>query len=64
MDSMYNALNAVKSLRLEVGNLFTTISEGVKEEHGEDGREFINEIQRMINAAQHRYRYIFRGFSL
>lgn len=53
---MYTALNAVKSLRLEVGNLFTTISEGVKEEHGEDGREFINEIQRMINAAQHRYR--------
>lgn len=53
---MCAALLAVKLLRLEVGNLFTAISEGVKEEHGEDGREFINEIQRIINIVHSRYR--------
>ncbi len=53
---MKTALTAVRSLRLEVGNLFTVISDGLKEEHGEDGREFLTEIQRMINAVHQRYR--------
>lgn len=56
VNPMCAALLAVKLLRLEVGNLFTAISEGVKEEHGEDGREFINEIQRIINIVHSRYR--------
>lgn len=56
VSSMYTALTTVKLLRLEVGNLFNTISEGPKEEHGEDSREFVNEIQRIINTVHHRYR--------
>ncbi|XP_065212830.1 mediator of RNA polymerase II transcription subunit 27-like [Planococcus citri] len=53
---MCMALSAVKVLRLEVGNLFSTLSAGVKEEHGEEGREFISEIQSMLSAINHRYR--------
>lgn len=53
---MCMALTAVKVLRLEVGNLFSTLSAGVKEEYGEDGREFITEIQRMLNVVNQRCR--------
>lgn len=54
---MCAALTAVKALRLEVGNLFTTLSAGVKEEHGEDGREYVTDIQKLLNIINHRYRY-------
>lgn len=50
------ALSAVKVLRLEVGNLFSTLSAGVGEEHGEEGREFISEIQNMLSVIGQRYR--------
>lgn len=61
---MYSALSSVKNLRLEVGNLFTIISEGVKEEHGEDGRDFIPEIQRMINLVHQRYRSLYSSVNI
>jgi len=56
VSSIFTALTTVKLLRLEVGNLFNTISEGLIEEHGEDGREFVNDIQHMINSVHQRFR--------
>lgn len=53
---MCTALSAVKVLRLEVGHLFSTLSAGVREEHGEEGREFITEIQNMLTTINQRYR--------
>lgn len=52
MDQLNSALTAVKVLRSSVGQVFESLGNGIRADHGEDGREtkFLLELQELLNA--------------
>lgn len=50
MDPLYTALNSIKVLRSNVGRVFESLSNGLRAEHGEEGKEnrFILELQELL----------------
>lgn len=51
MESLFTALSAVKTLRSNVGQVFETLGNGLRADHGEEGREtkFLLELQDLLN---------------
>lgn len=52
MDQLNSALTAVKVLRSSVGQVFESLGNGIRADHGEEGREtkFLLELQELLNA--------------
>ncbi|CAD7093483.1 unnamed protein product [Hermetia illucens] len=51
MDSLNNALSAIKNLRSSVGHVFEVLANGVQAHHGDDGRDskFLVQFQELFN---------------
>lgn len=49
--ALYTALNAVKVLRSSVGQVFDTLGNGLRADHGEDGKDtkFLFELQELLS---------------
>jgi mediator of RNA polymerase II transcription subunit 27 len=49
--ALYTALNAVKVLRSSVGEVFDTLGNGLRADHGEDGKDtkFLLELQELLS---------------
>lgn len=58
MEPLYTALSAVKVLRSSVGQVFTCLGNGLRADHGEEGREtkFLVELQELLNAVTNHLR--------
>lgn len=58
MEPLYTALSAVKVLRSSVGQVFTCLGNGLRADHGEEGREtkFLLELQELLNAVTNHLR--------
>uniref|UniRef100_A0A1B6DEM2 Mediator of RNA polymerase II transcription subunit 27 n=1 Tax=Clastoptera arizonana TaxID=38151 RepID=A0A1B6DEM2_9HEMI len=52
MESLYTALNAIKILRSSAGQVFSSLGNGLRADHGEEGREtkFLMELQELLNS--------------
>lgn len=52
MDQLNSALTSVKVLRSSVGQVFESLGNGIRSEHGEEAREtkFLLELQELLNA--------------
>jgi len=50
--SLYGALNAVKVLRCSVGQIFSSLANGLSADHGEEGRDqkFLSELEELLGA--------------
>lgn len=50
MDQLLAALSAIKELRSSVGQVFETLGNGIRSEHGEEGdNRFLLELQELLN---------------
>lgn len=59
MEQLETALHAVKTLRTTVGQVFETLGNGVRAEHGEDGEQkFLQELQDLLNATNTQLRLV------
>lgn len=49
--ALYTALNSLKVLRSSVGQVFETLGNGLRADHGEDGRDtkFLFELQELLS---------------
>lgn len=51
MDQLLSALSSIKQLRSSVGQVFESLGNGVRAEHGEDGEnKFLSELQELLNS--------------
>ena len=57
--ALYSALNAVKVLRSSVGQVFDTLGNGLRADHGEDGKDtkFLFELQELLSTVNINLRY-------
>lgn len=53
MDQLYRAMSSIKILRCSVGEVFSTLANGLCADHGEEGKEtkFLLEIQELLSSA-------------
>lgn len=60
MDQLNSALIAIKVLRSSVGQVFESLGNGIRAEHGEEGREtkFLLELQELLNSVNVNLRYV------
>lgn len=51
LEPINNALSHLRMLRSSVGQVFETLGNGVRAEHGEEGKEqkFLQELQELLN---------------
>ncbi|XP_025832591.1 mediator of RNA polymerase II transcription subunit 27 [Agrilus planipennis] len=58
LDQLYTALNAIKVLRSNVGSVFETVSNGLRADHGEEGKEnkFMLELQDVLTTVNNNLR--------
>ena len=50
MEQLNSGLSAIKALRSTVGQVFESLGNGVRAEHGEDGEnKFLLELQELLN---------------
>lgn len=58
MESLFTALNAVKMLRSSVGHVFDTLGNGLRADHGEEGRDtkFLLELQELLSTVNINFR--------
>lgn len=58
MENLYAALTSVKVLRCSVGQIFNSLANGIRADHGEEGRDtkFLSEIEELLNAVTHHLR--------
>ncbi|XP_054274957.1 mediator of RNA polymerase II transcription subunit 27-like isoform X2 [Macrosteles quadrilineatus] len=58
MENLYTALSAVKTLRSSVGQVFSSLSNGLRADHGEDGKEnkFLLELQDLLSSVNNHLR--------
>lgn len=58
LEQLYSALNIVKVLRSNVGNVFETVSSGLRADHGEEGKEnkFLLELQELLTTVNNNLR--------
>lgn len=58
MEQLNSALVSIKVLRARVGQVFETLGNGIRAEHGEEGREtkFLMELQELLNAVNNNLR--------
>ncbi|XP_066995633.1 mediator of RNA polymerase II transcription subunit 27 isoform X1 [Anabrus simplex] len=58
MEPLYTALNAVKLLRSSVGHVFDTLANGLRADHGEEGKDtkFIIELQELLSTVNVNFR--------
>lgn len=60
MDSLNNALSAIKNLRSSVGHVFEVLANGVQAHHGDDGRDskFLVQFQELFNNVNLNLRFV------
>lgn len=65
LEQLQTALNSIKVLRSNVGQVFESVSNGLRADHGEDGKEnrFILEVQELLTTVNNNLRYISLKFS-
>ncbi|XP_022920122.1 mediator of RNA polymerase II transcription subunit 27 [Onthophagus taurus] len=58
LEQLYAALNAIKVLRSNVGSVFETVSNGLRADHGEEGKDikFISELQVLLTTVNNNLR--------
>lgn len=61
MDNLYTALTAVKTLRSSVGQVFSSLANGLRADHGEEGKEnkFLIELQDLLTSVNNHLRCVF-----
>lgn len=59
MEPLNSALVSIKTLRARVGQVFETLGNGVRADHGEEGKEtkFLMELQELLNTVNNNLRY-------
>lgn len=60
MENLYGALTSVKVLRCSVGQIFSSLADGIRADHGEEGKaeKFLSEIEELLNAVTHHLRLV------
>lgn len=60
MENLYSALSAVKTLRSSVGQVFSSLSNGLRADHGDDGKEnkFLIEVQDLLTSVNNHLRFV------
>lgn len=60
LEQLQTALNSIKVLRSNVGQVFESVSNGLRADHGEEGKEnrFILEIQELLTTVNNNLRCI------
>lgn len=58
VEQLHAALNAVKILRSNVGYVFESVSNGLRADHGEDGKDakFVTELQVLLTTVNNNLR--------
>lgn len=58
IEQLHASLNAVKILRSNVGHVFESVSNGLRAEHGEEGKDakFITELQVLLTTVNNNLR--------
>lgn len=59
IEQLNSALNSIKTLRSNVRRVFESVSNGLRADHGEDGKEnkFILELQDLLTTVNNNLRY-------
>lgn len=59
MDNLYTALNSIKVLRCSVGQVFSCLANGLRADHGEEGKDakFLSEVDELLSSVTHHLRY-------
>lgn len=58
LEQLHTALNAIKVLRSNVGQVFTNVSNGLRVDHGDEGKEnqFMSELQELLTTVNNNLR--------
>lgn len=59
LEQLNSALNAIKVLRSNVRSVFESVSNGLRADHGDEGKEtkFIYELQELLTTVNNNLRY-------
>lgn len=59
VEPLYNALSAIKTLRSNVAVAFESLGNGIRSDHGEEGKEtkFLLELQDQLTVVNNNLRY-------
>lgn len=59
LEQLQTALNSIKVLRSNVGQVFESVSNGLRADHGEEGKEnrFILEVQELLTTVNNNLRW-------
>lgn len=65
IEPLYTALNSIKVLRSSVGHVFDTLGNGLRAEHGEEGKDarFIMELQELLSSVTLNFRDVEQAVS-
>lgn len=58
IEQLHIALSSIKTLRSNVGRVFESVSNGLRADHGEDGKEnkFVLELQELLTVVNNNLR--------